>query len=206
MARHLGLAVRRRAHELVGLEQTRGMLDQLERAYPALVRDVVPKPVTLALLADVLRRLVEEGVSVRPLREILEALAVYAPSERDPIALAELVRASLERHITHRFGAGEALSVFLVDPSIEGAVRDSIQRTSTGSYLAMPPDMARDVIAAVRRHATDAPAGPVVLLTQADVRRFLRHLVEVELPGLVVLGYPELAPEVTVQPLGRVEL
>jgi len=75
------------------------MLDQLERAYPALVRNVVPKPVTLALLADVLRRLVEEGVSVRPLREILEALAVYAPSERDPIALAELVRASLDRRV-----------------------------------------------------------------------------------------------------------
>jgi len=206
VARHLGLAVRRRAHELVGLQETQSMLDQLDRAYPALVRNVVPKPVTLSLLADVLRRLVEEGVSVRPLREILEALAIYAPSERDPIALTELVRASLKRHITHRWGAGDSLGVFLVDPSIESAVRDSIQRTSTGSYLAMPPDMARDVIAAVRRHAAEAPAGPVVLLTQADVRRFVRRLVEVELPDVVVLSYPELAPEVTVQPLGRVEL
>ena len=205
VARHLGAAVRRRAHDLVGLQEAQSMLDQLERAYPALVRNVVPKPVSLALLTDVLRRLVEEGVSIRPLREVLEALAIYAPNERDPVALTELVRASLKRQITHRHAAGDALAVYLLDPEIEGAVRDSIQRTATGSYLAMPPDLARDVIDAVRREAS-ATQGEVVLLTQSDVRRFVRRLVEVELPEVVVLSYQELAPEITVQPLGRVSL
>jgi type III secretion protein V len=181
------------------------MLDQLERAYPALVRNVVPKPVPLSLLTDVLRRLVEEGVSIRPLREILEALAIYAPNERDPIALTELVRTALKRHITHRRASGGTLAVYLLEPAIEEAVRDAIQRTATGSYLAMPPDMARDVIEAVRRETASGPSA-VVLLTQADVRRFVRRLVEVELPDAAVLSYQELAPEITVQPLGRVSL
>jgi type III secretion protein V len=207
VALHLGRMVRRRAHELVGLQEVQSMLDQLERAYPALVRNVVPKPVGLPLLTDVLRRLAEEGVSIRPLREILEALATYAPGERDPIALTELVRASLRRQVTFRHARDGVLPVYLLDPAIEEAIRDSIQRTATGSYIAMPPDMARDVVEAVRRETGSASEGQAVcLLTQADVRRFSRRLLEVELPGLVVLSYQELAPEVTVQPLARISL
>ena len=205
VARALGAAVRRRASSLLGLQETQAMLDQLERAYPARVRHVVPKPVSLALLADVLRRLVDEGVSVRPLREILEALAVHAPSERDPVALTEHVRAGLKRQITHRFAEGGALDVFLVDPAIEDAIRDGVQRTATGSYLALAPDLSRELIGAVKAEAEHAlPGLPFVLVTQADVRRFLRRLVEVDVPDAVVLSFQELAPDVRMQPLGRI--
>ena len=204
VTRHLAAAVRRRAHDLVGLQEVQTMLDQLERAYPALVRHVVPKPVGLTLLADVLRRLVEEGVSIRPLREVLEALALHAPTEKDPVTLTELVRGALRRQITHRYARGGTLAVTLLDPSIEDAVREAIQRTAAGSYLALSPDVARDILDAVKREIQVEPGTDAVLLTQADVRRFVRRLVEGDLPDLVVLSYQELAPEVVVQPLGRV--
>jgi type III secretion protein V len=206
IGRHLERTVTLRAHDMVGLQECQAMLDQLERAYPALVRNVVPKPVPLTLLTDVLRRLVEEGVSIRPLREILEALATYAPNEKDPMTLTELVRGSLKRQITHQHAEGGVLAVHLLDPLIEETVRDSIQRTATGAYLAMPPDMAKDVIAAVRRECFPEPGIQAVLLTQPDVRRFLRRLLEVDLPDASVLSYQELAPEVTVQPLSRIGL
>jgi type III secretion protein V len=203
VARHLEREVRRRAHDFVGLQEVQTMLEQLERAYPALVRNVVPKPVPLVLLTDVLRRLVEEGVSIRPLREILEALAIHAPGEKDPVALTEAVRGALRRQITHLHARAGVLAVYLVDPDIEQLIRDAIQRTATGSYLALAPSAARDILDAVRRATADAQ-GKVVLVTQSDVRRFLRRLIEVELPDLVVLSYQELDPAVTVQPLGRV--
>ena len=98
---------------------------------------------------------------------------------------------------------GGVLAVHLVDPAIEETVRESIQRTATGSYLALAPSSSRDILESVRKAAKGAQ-GRVVLLTQSDVRRFLRRLVEVELPDLVVLSYQELDPTVTVQPLGRV--
>jgi type III secretion protein V len=204
LGRHLEEVLTRRAHELLGLQETQSMLDQLERAYPALVRNVVPKPVSLPLLADVLRRLVEEGVSVRPLREILEALALHGAAEKDPVALTEAVRGALRRAITHRHARAGALSVYLLDPLIEDTVRDAIQRTATGSYLALPPDLARDVVQAVAR-TLGAATSPVVL-TQSDVRRFVRRLLENEHPQLTVLSYQELDPTVTVQPLGRIGL
>jgi len=203
LARHLGVVVRQRAHDLLGLQETQGMLDQLERAYPALVRNVVPKPVTLAQLTDVLRRLVEEGVSIRPLREILEALAIFAPSEKDPVTLTESVRGALRRHITHKHAVNGALAVLLVDPSIEDALRDAIQRTPSGSFLALAPAAARDIVAAMKK-ALGASGAPSMVLTQSDVRRFLRRLIESELPHVTVLSYQELDPAVTVQPLGRI--
>ena len=49
------------------------------------------------------------------------------------------------------------------------------------------------------------PSKPV-LLTSMDVRRYIRKLIEGELYELPVLSYQELTPEITVQPLGRVEL
>ena len=180
------------------------MLDQLERAYPALVRNVVPQPVALPLLADLLRRLVEEGVSIRPLREILEALAIHAAVEKDPVALTEAVRGALRRPITHKHTRAGAVAVHLLDPLLEDTVRDAIQRTATGSYLALPPDLARDIVAAVSRAL--AGANHPVLLTQSDVRRFVRRLLENELPDVTVLSYQELDPTVTVQPLGRIGL
>ena len=203
VAHHLGAVVRRRAGQLVGIQEVQSMLDQLERAYPALVRNVVPKPVSLALLTEVLRRLVEEGVSIRPLREILETLATHATSERDPVTLTELARSGLRQQITYRHSIDGVLPVVLLDPSIEEAVRDAIQRTSSGSYLALPPDVARDVVEAFKVECRPEE-GPAIVLTQADVRRFVRRLIEVELPDVVVLSYQELAPEVTVQPLGRI--
>jgi len=116
------------------------------------------------------------------------------------------VRASLRRQVTYRHARDGVLAVYLLDPAIEEAIRDSIQRTATGSYIAMPPDMARDIVEAVRRETGDSAEGEACVLTQADVRRFTRRLLEAELPDLVVLSYQELAPEVTVQPLARIAL
>ena len=144
--------MRRYGHELFGLEETQGLLDALERTHPALVREVVPKLISPVLLTDVLRRLVEEGISLRNLRDILGALAEWAPQERDPVALTEHVRVALRRAITYKY-AGDAgvLAAYLLDPMIEDAIRDAIQKTATGSYLALEPQISRDIIGAVGR-------------------------------------------------------
>jgi len=205
VAEALGLEVRRRAGDLLGLQEVQAMLDQLEASAPVLVRHVVPKPVSLPVLAEVLRRLVGEGVSIRALREILEALALHAPTEKDPAALAELVRRALRRHITHAHAGAGGLAAYRIDPDLEDAIRDAIQRTGPRTYLALPPSTARDVLAAVRTALGDAGGRPV-LLAQADVRRFVRELLEPELPDVVVLSPQELDPAVTVATRGRVSL
>ena len=202
--------LRARAADFLGLAETQRLLDELEQFAPATVRNVVPKPVSLTLLADVLRRLLEERISIRDLRAILEALATFAPNEKDALNLTELVRAQLRRALTFRLtrGAGQ-LGVVLVDPIIEDTVRRAVTRTPAGSFLTLPPAAARDVVAALRRAASEAQAqqgSSAVFLTQPDIRRFVRKLLETDLPDATVVSFAELLPEVALRPLARANL
>jgi type III secretion protein V len=197
--------LRRYGHELFGLEQMQGLLDSLEGTHPALVREVVPKLVSPVLLTDILRRLVEEGISLRHLPDILGALAEWAPHERDPVALTEHVRGALRRAITHKHtGDGGVLAAYLLDPMIEDAIRDAIQKTNNGSYLALEPQISRDIVAAVGRAIGPDGDGRAVLLTGAEIRRYVRRLVETEHPGIAVLSFQELVPEAQIRPIARI--
>jgi len=202
--------LRGRAADFLGLAETQRLLDELEQFAPATVRNVVPKPVTLTLLTDVLRRLLEERVSIRDLRAILEALASLAATEKDPLTLTELVRAQLRRALTFKLTRGATqLGVVLVDPTIEDTIRRAIQRTPAGAFLTLPPAAARDVIAALRRagsEATTQGAAAPVFLTQPDIRRFMRKLLETEVPDATVVSFAELLPEVTLRPVARANL
>jgi len=199
-------ALERRAQDFLGLSETQNLLDELEQLSPASVRQVVPKPISLIQLTDILRRLVEERVSIRDLRAILEALSLVGAAEKDPLTLAEFVRAQLRRPLTHALTRGaRELQVLLLDSHIEETVRGAITRTPAGAFLALAPVASRDIVSAVKRaisnHAADVT--PVVLLTQPDVRRFIRKLLEPELPDVRILSFAELLPEVAVKPLGR---
>jgi type III secretion protein V len=210
--------MRRYGHELIGIEETQSLLDGLRRSDPALVREVVPKVVSPALLTEVLRRLAAEGISLRNLREVLSALATWAPTERDPAALAEHARAARRRAITFQHAGDGPLGALLLDPMIEETLRESIHKTATGCYLALDPQISSDILAAIAgalRALPDAvaaaartPAGRMtarpVILTTADIRRHVRHLVAHHHPDLAVLSHQDLAPEAQVQTLGRV--
>ena len=198
--------LRARAADFIGMAEVQRLLDELEQFAPATVRNVVPKPVTLVMLTDVLRRLVEERVSVRDLRGILEALSVVAVAEKDPLTLTEYVRSQMRRAITFRLTAGTGhLDVVLLDSLVEDTVRRAITRTAAGAFLALPPQAARDILAAIRGAVERRPAAtPAVVLTQTDIRRFVRKLIESELPEVWVVSFAELLPEVALKPAARV--
>jgi type III secretion protein V len=199
--------LRRYGHELFGLEEAQALLDALERTHPVLVREVVPKLISPVLFTDIARRLVEEGISLRNLRDILGALAEWAPHERDPVALTEHVRAALRRTITHRYtGDGGALAAYLLDPMIEDAVRDAIQKTPTGSYLALEPLLSQEIVAAIGRAIGPGGTPGAVLLTGAEIRRYVRRLIETEHPNLPVLSFQELVPEAQIRPIARISV
>jgi type III secretion protein V len=198
--------LRPRAADFLGIAETQVLLDRLEEISPATVRQVIPKPVSLTLLADILRRLIEEGVSIRDLRAVLEALAHVAHADKDALNLAEYVRAQLRRALTHQLTQGSPeLEVVLLDGPIEDTVRGAVSRTAAGSFLTLAPAAARDVVTAIRRAIPTERTRPVVL-TQPDVRRFVRKLIEVELPDVRVVSFAELLPEIAVRPVGKATL
>jgi type III secretion protein V len=200
--------LRTRAADFIGIAETQVLLDQLEQIAPATVRQVVPKPVTVTLLSDILRRLVEERVSIRDLKGILEALAQVAHVDKDPLNLAEFARAQMRRMLTHQLTSGSReLHVHLLDSHIEEAVRAAISRTAAGSFLTLAPAAGRDIVGAVQRAIAASPAADArVILTQPDIRRFVRKLIELDLPDVRVVSYAELLPEVSIKPVSRATL
>jgi len=199
----LDTLIRRHASTLLGLQETQALLDGLHKSAPALVQAVVPRPVSLKLLADVLRGLLAEGVSIRGLGQILETLATEAAASTDAALLIERVRLRLSRQLTYAHAEGGSIAVHAVDPMIEDALRDALPNKAEGystySVLALPPDQAQDIVDAVRRATAEDSGGRTVLVTQPDVRRHLHRLLATELPEVAVLSYPELAPDVQVQ-------
>jgi type III secretion protein V len=205
---HLASVLRRHAREFVGVQEVQTMLDQLEKAFPAIVKEVVPKVVTVLKLTDILGRLVEEEISIRDLRGILQALAEQGQLEADSVMLTEHVRSSLKRYVSHKYARGtNTLVVYLLDPQIEDAIRSSIKRTSAGTHLALEPDIAQEIVQAVKNECGHLPptAQRPVILTSMDIRRYVRKLLEYEFnPPFSVVSYQELSPELNIQPVARI--
>ncbi|HEX4336219.1 MAG TPA: flagellar biosynthesis protein FlhA [Polyangiaceae bacterium] len=191
-----------RAADFLGISETKALLDRLESVAPATVRQVVPKVIDVATLSDVLRHLVEEGLGIRDLRAILEALVRAPSAERDAASLTEHVRRELRRALTWELTAGAGvIDVVMLDASIEDAIRGAIHKTASGTFLTLSPAATTDISAAVQEALTkldprsdDAPAA--ILLTRPDLRRFVRRLLEPTLPRLRVVASTELLPEI----------
>jgi type III secretion protein V len=200
----LGDVLVARAHDFMGLQETQALLDELSKVAPASVQQVVPKLVSLPTLSEILRRLVEEGVSVRDLASVLEALAQLAHAEKDALVLTEHVRSWLRRAITYDVTQGSGtLEPLTLDDSIEEVIRGAISQTAAGSFLTLAPAAGRDIVASIKRALAQAPEElqrHPVLLTQPDVRRFVRKLIESELPRARVVTFSELLPETTIRP------
>jgi type III secretion protein V len=206
---HLSRVMNRYAHEFIGIQEAQALLDFVARGVPKLVEEVVPKVVSIHQFTDVLQRLVQEGISIRDVKSILDALSEWGRIEKDPMMLTEYVRSSLKRYISFRYTQGrDALFVYLLDPEIEDVIRGAIRRTPTGSFLSLDPSIAHDILEALRREIANLPptAQKPVVITDMELRRFVRKMVELEFPTLAVLSYQELTPELNVQPVGRVSM
>jgi type III secretion protein V len=193
IAEHLRSVLRSRAAGLLGIQEVQGLLDGLEAQAPTLVKEALQK-VPLPLLTEVLRKLVEEQVSIRNMRAILEAL-VAPTTEGDATALAERCRQALYRYLSHKYAPSGPLFAYLVDPDIEETLRAAGPRGS-----APAPERVAAILEGVKRVAT---GGQTVLLTAPDVRRTLRKLCEGAFPDVAVLTYGELDMNLQIRPLGR---
>jgi flagellar biosynthesis protein FlhA len=205
---HLTETIRAHAAELLTRQDVRSLLEQLKETNQAVVDEVVPDMLTLGEIQRVLQNLLSEGVSIRDLGTIVEAIGDKARLTRDTSLLSEYARQALGRTITApHVDSEQRLKAIALDPAIEQEVAASITQTSDGEYLAMDPVRAQALVGALRtqvEHAVARGSRPV-LLCSARVRRHLRRLVEQAIPHLAVCSYNEIAPGITVETIGVIE-
>ncbi len=202
---HLTETIRSHAAELLSRQDVRALLDRLKETNAAVVDEVVPEMLSLGEIQRVLQSLLAEGVPIRDLGTIVEAIGDKARTTRDTSLLSEYARQALGRAITApHLDEQLRLQAITLDPAIEQEVSTSITQTTDGEYLAMEPSRAQAIVTALRaqvEHATARGAKPV-LLCSARIRRHLRRLVAQAQPHLAVCSYNEIAPGVDVETVG----
>jgi type III secretion protein V len=195
------------AGEFLGIQEARQMLTEMEEQYPELVKETL-RVLPLQRIADILRRLVGEHVSIRNRRVILEAIVEWAPRDLDTPVLAEHVRAALARQICYEYAdSHRVISAYVFSRQLEEALRAPLRRSDKARPTVLPPELTR-TIALQLQQAYDAAShdlNPVVMVS-ADIRRPLRQLLMRQDLDVPVLSYQDLTREFTVQSLSTLTL
>jgi flagellar biosynthesis protein FlhA len=206
---HVTELVRRHAHELLGRQEVRALLDELGRSRPAVVDELVPGLLGIGGVQRVLQNLLREGVPIRDLATILEALADHATRTKDPDALTEHARRALARTITRKLASADGtIAVVSLAPPLERTLAEAVARTDDETLLALDAAAAERLVvrlaAWVERFAADGL--PPVLLCGAALRPWLRRFLERWVPTLAVVTPAEITPTTRVRGLGTVTL
>jgi len=207
IATHLTETIRKHADELLTRDATKHLLEELKKTAPAVVEELIPGQMKLAEAQQILQMLLREQVPIRQLGVILETLGDYAPRTRDPILLAELVRARLARTISTRYrDPSGRLHVLTLDPALEDRIRAGFEHTERGIFVRISPQA---VEATCRLIAAEAEKlsrenRPPILLVSPQIRAGLKQMTSAHLPNLVVLSYNEITRDTKIEALAMV--
>lgn len=206
---HLTEMIRANAHELLGRQETKQLIDHLHESYPILVDELTPTPLSIGEIQKVLAKLLRENVSIRNLPIIFETLADYSKLTSDTDILTEYVRQALARQITSQYVAEQpSLKVITIPGKLEKLIADSIQQTDHGNYLAMNPQESQQVLEAIAKEVERVSfmeQSPIILCSPG-IRMYLRQLTERYFPQIPILSYNELDANVEIQSVGVVNV
>ena len=194
LATHLGEIVRAQAPRLLGRQEAQHLLDVLARMSPKLVDDIVPRLLELGEIVRVLKNLVKEGISIRDMRTILEALGELSPQTKDPEQLTELVRERLAAQITARFKTDGVVNAMTLDGRLEQVLRQSLSEIARGTGGALDPELLRSLTSAAESAlaAFGAHGASPLVVTAPDLRRYVRAILERKLPQVPVVSFREI--------------
>ncbi|MBM2715379.1 type III secretion system export apparatus subunit SctV [Mesorhizobium caraganae] len=197
----------RYAPRLVGIQETRQLLGRMEREYADLVKEVL-RTTPIPRIADVLRRLLDEGIPIRNTRLVLEALAEWSEREQNVALLTEYVRSGMKRQICHRYATHGIVPAFIIERETEDVVRSAVRDSAAGPYLVLEDRQSEALLSQMRQILSSTAPGQTrpVVLTSMDVRRFVRGFLTRNGIDLAVLSYQDLASDFTIQPAGSVKL
>lgn len=201
-------ALTRYAQCLVGIQETRQLLARMEAEYSDLVKEVL-RTTPVPKVADVLRRLLDEGIPIRNTRLVLEALAEWGGREQNTVLLTEHVRSGLKRQICHRYAnPHRVVPVFIIERQTEEIVRSAVRETAKGPYLVLTEEQSEALLSKMRQINSNRVPGQThpVILTSMDVRRFVRGFLTRNGIDLAVLSYQDLATDFTIHPVGSITL
>ncbi|MDQ8022532.1 MAG: flagellar biosynthesis protein FlhA [Moraxellaceae bacterium] len=194
VATHLNHVILSHAADLLGRQEAQALLDHIAKESPKLVEDLVPKTLPLHIFQRTLQHLLEEGINIRDMRSIVEALAEHAPRTQEPLDLAARIRVGLGRAIVQQlFPGGADMQVIALDPGLERVLQHAMQSGGPEGG-AIEPGLADTLLreAAAAAQKQEDLGLPAVLLVPNNLRWLLARFLRRAVPSMKVIAHAEV--------------
>ena len=208
IATHLNALLRQNASELLSHDESQQLLDKLAERAPKLVEDLVPDRLPLGAITRVLQHLLAEGVPVKDMRTIVEALSEAVDRTQDPDQLTALVRPRIGRMIMQPLLDEQTqLNVLTLEPEFEQLLHSILQQSNDLQTLAIDPKLAEGLFRSLRSAFAAAEAQNIApaLVVSPPVRPWLARVLRHRLPDLPVLAYSEIPDDTAIKVVGTVD-
>ncbi len=207
LATHLTEVIKQHAFELLGRQEVQSLINNVKEEYNVVVSELIPNLMSIGEIQKVLVNLLREGIPIRNMVTVLETLADYSPSVKDPEILTEYVRQSLARQITKMVQADDGvIRVITLDPNLEQQLLKVQRESREAAGYAIDPRMIQkiyDKLGELIKEVTSSGFQPVILCSPS-VRLTFRRMTERLSSKLMVLSYNEINPEAEVHSVGVV--
>ena len=203
---HLAEVVTTHAARLLGREDVRLLTDVIKKTHPVVIEELTPTQLSLGEVQRVLQTLLDEGVSVRDLVRMFEALSLRASATKDLDALVDSARQSLGPAIVAPYVVDRTVHVISLDPQLEQRMLEDLRPTEHGTVIAMDPELGQSVLHQLAGLLTEAEnrGHRPVLVCSPQIRPAVRRLLRPSHHQLPVLSYQELIGAAEVRSVGVV--
>jgi len=209
IATHLNTLLRGSASELLSHDETQQLLDKVADRSPKLVEDLVPGKLPLATITKVLQNILDEGVSVRDMRTIIEVLSTESSNTQNADDLTAAVRPRLGRMIVQGLvDINDSLPVITLNPSLEQMLHNILQQSSSTQGLVIEPTLAEGLFKALAENTEEVEnqGHPAVLVVSPGIRPWLAKIIRHRLSDLTVLSYSEIPDDQAVKVVATVDV
>ena len=209
IATHLNTLLRNNSSELLSHDETQQLLDKVAERSPKLVEDLVPEKLSLATITKVLQNILDESVSVRDMRTIIEVLATESSRTQDVDELTAAVRPKLGRMIVQGLvDVDDNLPVMTLNPALEQMLNNILQQSGSSQGLVIEPRLAESLISALAKNTREIEdqGSAAVLVVSPGIRPWLSKFIRHRLSDLTVLSYSEIPDDQAVDVVATIEV
>ena len=209
IATHMNSILKNNADELLGHDETQQLLDLIAEKSPKLVEDLVPNKLSVSTIMQVLKNLLQEGITLRDYRSIIDNLLAESMRTKDPSELTALIRPHLGRIIVQDIvNVNEELPIITLEQSLEQLLNNSIPDNSTSKDVLLEPKLIESLTDSIMREklAAEESGFPAVLVVSPKIRPWLSKILRQRVGNLSVLAYTEVPEDQEIRVIGRVEI
>ena len=209
IATHMNSILKNNADELLGHDETQQLLDLIAEKSPKLVEDLVPNKLSVSTIMQVLKNLLQEGITLRDYRSIIDNLLAESMRTKDPSELTALIRPHLGRIIVQDIvNVNEELPIITLEQSLEQLLNNSLPDNSTSKDVLLEPKLIESLTDSIMREklAAEESGFPAVLVVSPKIRPWLSKILRQRVGNLSVLAYTEVPEDQEIRVIGRVEI